>query len=89
TLGGWAIGRGNLAFALDDANNYSADVTAGVSGIAALVSNRTATGAASGRAEPRATVPKSYSLVVGGGAITNTVEMTFAGAAVRTLSATE
>lgn len=89
TLGGWAIGTGTLAFTLDEDNSYSADVRAGVSGIAALVSNRTATGVATGRAEPRATVPKSYLLSVAGGPITNTVEMTFAGAAVKTLSATE
>ena len=88
TLGGWAIGTGNLSFSLDEANNYAADVTAGVSGIAALVSSRSATGAATGRAEPRANLPRSYLLSVGGGAVTNTVEMTFSGAAVRSLSAT-
>lgn len=88
-LSGWSIGTGNLTFTLDEANNYTADVTAGVSGIAAMVSNRTALGGASGRADPRANVPRSYLLSVSGGAVTNTVDMTFAGSAVKTLSATE
>lgn len=88
-LGGWAIGTGNLTFALDEANNYSADVTAGVSGIAAMVSNRSALGGATGRADPRASIPRTYLLSVSGGPITNTVDMSFAGAAVKSLSATE
>jgi hypothetical protein len=88
TLSGWTIGSGTLAFTLDDRNNYNADINAGVAGIAALVASRSAVGASTGRAEPSASVPRSYLLSVSGGSVTNTVEMTFAGAAVKTLSAT-
>jgi hypothetical protein len=88
-LGGWTIGSGRLAMSFDDNRNYSANITAGVSGIAALVSSRSAVGSAEGRADPYQVVPKSYALTVSGGAVTNAVEMAFSGNSVRSVSATE
>lgn len=89
TLSGWTIGSGRLAISFDDNRNYNADVKAGVSGIAALVSSRSASGAAEGRADSYQNVPRSYALTVSGGAATNAVEIAFSGNSVRSVQATE
>ena len=89
TFAGFPVGTGNLSFALGQSGEYTATIGASVTGLASLISNRSASASASGRAAWGAVSPKSYSLDISGGPVPNHVSMALAHNAVTSLDATE
>jgi hypothetical protein len=88
SLSGFPIANGSLRFKLSG-STYEARLSAQVSGLAALVASRQATGAASGHAEPGHISPESYSLSISGGQTVNEVAEQFIDNKVVALAATE
>jgi hypothetical protein len=88
SIGGFPIANGTLQFKLSGPN-YEAVINAQVSGLAALIASRSATGSAIGRAEPGHISPESYSLSIQGGQSVNEVSETFINNKVVALAATE
>lgn len=89
TLGGFPVGSGSLTFDVGQTGDWRADLSAQVRGLAAIVANRSASATASGRAQPKAQTSKDYALRIDGGAEPNHVDIAFAGANVKSVSATE
>lgn len=89
TLGGFPVGAGTLTFGLGDNGEYRAAIDARVSGLAAIVANRTAVASASGRVSGSEISSRGYRLAIEGGPISNHVDMNFSGGAVTQVSATE
>lgn len=88
TLSGFPIANGTLQFKLDG-KNYDARISAQVSGLAALIASRSATGAANGKIEGNRVSPDSYSLSISGGNAVNEVAEQFINNRVVALAATE
>ncbi|MBV5262763.1 DUF3108 domain-containing protein [Pinisolibacter aquiterrae] len=89
TLAGFPVGSGTLTFDAASNGDWRAAVDAQVRGLATIVANRTASASASGRAGPKAMLSKDYALRIEGGAEPNRVDIDFAGANVKAVSATE
>ena len=89
TLAGFPVGAGTLTFAAAENGDWRADVAAQVKGLAQVVANRQATASASGHAAAKTLLSKDYDLRIDGGAEPNHVDMSFVGANVKSVSATE
>ena len=89
TLGGFPVGSGTLSFGLGDGGDYRAAIDARISGLAAVVANRTASATATGRVAGDTIASRGYRLAIDGGQIPNHVDMDFAGGAVTQVAATE
>jgi hypothetical protein len=88
TLAGFPVGSGTLTFA-SEGGDWRADVAAQVRGLATIVANRQATASASGHVAAKTQLSRDYDLKIDGGAEPNHVDMSFAGANVKSVSATE
>lgn len=88
SISGFPIATGTLRFTLSG-QTYDAQIKAQVSGLAALITSRSAVGEASGRAEPGHISPEAYSLSIQGGQSVNEVAETFSNNKVVALAATE
>ncbi len=89
TLAGFPVGAGNLTFSATESGDWRADVAAQVKGLAQIVANRQATATANGHAAAKTLTSKDYDLRIDGGAEPNHVDMSFAGANVKSVEATE
>jgi hypothetical protein len=89
TLAGFPVGAGTLTFAAGEGGDWRADVAAQVKGLAQVIANRQATASASGQVAAKTLLSKDYDLKIDGGAEPNHVDMSFAGANVKSVSATE
>lgn len=89
TLAGFPIGNGSLSFGIGGSGDYRASLDARVAGLATVVTNRTATASASGRASSDGVTSRGYALAIDGGPYPNHVEMGFSGGSVTQVAATE
>ncbi len=89
TLAGFPIGGGTLTFGVAPNGEYRAALDAQIRGVAAVIANRSASAAASGRAAGDAVTSRGYRLAIDGGPMPNHVDMAFSGNAVTQISATE
>ncbi len=90
TLAGFPVGGGTLTFAASGGGDWRADIDARVKGLAQIVANRRATASATGHVASRTGLQsKDYDLKIDGGAEPNHVDMSFTGANVKSVSATE
>ncbi|MCE1237225.1 MAG: DUF3108 domain-containing protein [Hyphomicrobiales bacterium] len=89
TLAGFPVGSGTLTFTTAESGDWRAELAAQVRGLAQVVANRQATATASGRVAARSRQSKDYDLRIDGGPEPNHVDMSFSGANVNSVSATE
>ena len=88
SLGGFSIASGTLQFTLAGPS-YAAAIRASVSGLATLISNRSAVASATGSVEPGHVSPRTYALAITGGPVPNEVSVGFNGNTVGDINATE
>lgn len=89
TLAGFPVGSGTLSFSVSSSGDYRADVDAQVRGLAAVIANRSASAATTGRTSGAQLNSRSYRLAIDGGPQPNHVDMGFSGGAVTQLEASE